>query len=95
MEGAQKCLEGLTEINGRRVIVEPATKKTLAILKGPISEGVEYRVRSIPQTQLVSFEVDNTKTTYFATVKFDTEDAMQRFLADVTRSPKDCKLTRP
>lgn len=99
LDAAEQCKKQLKEIGGKTLIVEPAVRKVLAVAKGPFLPNAQQALREeiakVAPCTVTGFEVDEEKTTFFATIKFESEAGLRGFLADWAKTPSKCELTRP
>lgn len=96
---AERCLSELKDIGGKPVIVEQATRKVFGVAKGRFGPGAQEALRAQLETSgpssITSFEVDEGRSTFFATIKFETEEGLRAFLQDFATSPQKCLFIRP
>ena len=101
MDLAIKAIELLngTSREGRELLVELTNRKNRIFVKARHHENAMTELKaSLSQWKFEeseSPEVSSDKATFIVLLKFENEQAAQRFLEDFRADPKQCELTRP
>jgi RNA recognition motif-containing protein len=101
MDGAIKAIERLNGFKwkDRELLVELTNRKNRVFVKARYHENAMAELRaSLAEWKFEeseSPEVSSDKSTFIVLLKFDKEQAAQRFLEEFQKDPKKCELIRP
>lgn len=101
MDAAIKAIERLngTKWGDRELLVELTNRKNRVFVKARNHENAMEELKaSLAEWKFEvseSPEISSDKSTFIVLLKFDKEQAAQRFLEDFQKNPKKCELTRP
>lgn len=101
MDSAIKAIERLngTQKDGRELLVELTNRKNRVFVKAKYHENAMTELKaSLAEWKFEeseSPEVSSDKSTFIVLLKFENEQAAQRFLEDFAKEPKKCEFKRP